>query len=187
MSSDETTKTVATISYCGFQLPNVHLEPDFSEFKEQFKREFSLENILKEDDKINIYYKDEKDKKKIVEESSDYSDMLNSFSGSNKNKVVYVETDKIPVHFNGGESIEFEDEIKKVVERELRIAANNIKKCLTTNISLSNSKKVRSQCCEECKEQIIGYLYKKIDPDEGDKYYCEVCSSSVDEPLFKIN
>ena len=103
-----------------------------------------------------------------------------------KDKVVYVETKKLPVYFEGEKSIEFEDEIKKVVERELRIAANNIKKCLTTNLSLSNSKKVRIETCKKCNSQIIGYLYKAIDPNE-DSYYCELCSSKIQTPLFKIN
>ena len=113
--------------------------------------------------------------------------MLQNFSNQKAIQNVYVETEKIPIFFQGDKSIEFEDEIKKVVERELRIAANKIKKCLTTNLSLSNSKKVRTQSCETCKKQIIGYLYKKISPTENDSYYCELCSTKVDTPMFKIS
>ena len=113
--------------------------------------------------------------------------MLDNFLNAQSKQVIYVETKKIPVYFSGKKSIEFEDEIKNVVERELRIAANNIKKCLTTNLSLSNSKKVRTQCCEKCQEQIIGYLYKKVSPTENNAYYCELCSTTIEEPMFKIN
>ena len=178
--------TTTTISYCGYQLKDFSLPSDYSDFKIQLKKTFSLEQILKEDDPIKIHYKDDKENKE-VNDDSDYNSMVEYISGKKGNAIVYVETEKIPVSFEGGNSIEFEDEIKKVVERELRIAANNIKKCLTTNISLSNSKKVRTQCCKGCKKQIIGYLYKAIDKENEDSYYCELCSTNIDTPLFKIN
>ena len=184
----ENVKTTANISYIGCLIHNVHLATDLTEFKTQFIKEFHLEKLIKEDeDEITIYYK-KGEKKNDVKESEDYKTMLEHFleAKDSKDKVVYVETKKLPVYFEGEKSIEFEDEIRKVVERELRIAANNIKKCLTTNLSLSNSKKVRIETCKKCKNQIIGYLYKKIDPNE-DSYYCELCSSAIETPLFKIN
>ena len=186
MDGEEIIKTTSNISYCGYEIPNVHLESNISDFKNQFIKIFSLEEQLKEDDEISIYYKS-KERRINVQNQSDYKAMLDCFADSKQNQVLYVETKKIPVHFSGKKSIEFEDEIKNVVERELCIAANNIKKCLTTNLSLSNSKKIRTQCCENCKEQIIGYLYKKVSPTENDAYYCELCSTTIEEPMFKIN
>ena len=183
LTTNDLPKTI--ISYCGYQLKDFPLPSDYSDFKIQLKRTFSLEQILKEDDPIKIHYKEDKNNKE-VNDDSDYKAMVEYISKKG-NAIVYMETEKIPVSFEGGNSIEFEDEIKKVVERELRIAANNIKKCLTTNISLSNSKKVRTQCCKECKKQIIGYLYKAIDKENEDSYYCELCSTNIDTPLFKIN
>ena len=179
------------ISYCGYKMPVSSYEKTLSEFKQKFVKDFNLEKQIKESDiekegEISIYYLDEKNKKKEVNNEKDYESMLENFGQREKN-IIYVETKVIPVHFEGEQSIEFEDEIKKVVERELRIAANNIKKCLTTNISLGNCKKVRTQTCEKCGKQIIGYLYKTIDCEEKDTYYCELCSSSVDMPMFKIN
>ena len=189
MDSEDKIKITANIYYCNFPKSNVCLATNLSDFKTQFINEFSLQNQLTEKDEIKIYYKEdgEKDKKVEVKEQSDYQDMLQNLSNSKGIKNVYVETEKIPVFFEGDKSIEFEDEIKKVVERELRIAANKIKKCLTTNLSLSNSKKVRTQSCEGCQKQIIGYLYKKISPTENDCYYCELCSTKVDTPMFKIS
>ena len=184
--NEKTTNLKATISYCGYQLRDFSLPSEYSDFKTQLKNTFSLEQILQEDDPIKIIYKDDKENKE-VNDDSDYKTMIEYISGKKGNVIVYMETEKMPVSFEGGNSIEFEDEIKKVVERELRIAANNIKKCLTTNISLSNSKKVRTQCCKECKKQIIGYLYKAIDKENEDSYYCELCSTNIDTPLFKIN
>ena len=183
---EKTTDSKATISYCGYQLKDFSFPSDYSDFKIQLKKTFSLEQILKEDDPIKIHYKEDKENKE-VNNDSDYNAMVKYISTKKDSVIVYMETEKIPVSFEGGNSIEFEDEIKKVVERELRIAANNIKKCLTTNISLSNSKKVRTQCCKVCNKQIIGYLYKAIDKENEDSYYCELCSTNIETPLFKIN
>ncbi len=185
MSNEEILKTTANIIYCGYKLSNVHLGKDLNEFKTQFINLFSLENLLSNEDTFTITYIDERESKKVVNKDEEYTEMLKYFLETKNNKIIYVETEKIPVHFEGEKSIEFEDEINKVVERELLIAANNIKKCLTTNISYGSSKKVRTQNCKACKKQIIGYLYKKV--DENDEYYCESCSSSINEPLFKIN
>ncbi len=192
MENLEVTEATPRISYCGYKMPVSSYEETLSNFKQKFVKDFSLENQIKESEienegEISIYYIDEKSNKKTeIKNESDYKQMLDNLSTFHK-KTIYVETKVIPVHFDGEQSIEFEDEIKKVVERELRIAANNIKKCLTTNISLGNCKKIRTQTCENCKNQIIGYLYKTIDCDEKDKYYCELCSASIQTPMFKIN
>ena len=188
MSKDEI-NTTACISYIGCLVTNVNLATNLSEFKTQFIKDFKLDKLIKGNvDEVKLNYK-KGGKTSNVEDEDDYHNMLKYFVedvNEVKERVVYVETEKIPVHFEGEKSIEFEDEIKNVVERELRIAANNIKKCLTTNLSLSNSKKVREEICKDCKKQIIGYLYKEVNPDE-DSYYCELCSTKVEKPLFKIN
>ena len=178
--------TTSSISYLGCPKSKIQLAQTLSDFKTQFIKEFALGNQMNEDDVITVYYKQD-EKRTDVKEQEDYEAMLESFAKAKNAQTVYVETEKIPIYFEGEKSIEFEDEIKNVVERELRIAANNIKKCLTTNLSLSNSKKVRVQTCKECKKQIIGYLYKKVSPTENDSYYCELCSTKVEEPMFKIN
>ena len=185
MSKEEILKTTANIIYCGYELSNVHLGKDLEEFKAQFINLFSLENLLSNKDITSITYKDERESKKAVNTNEDYIEMLKFFLETKNKKIIYIETEKMPVYFEGEKSVEFEDEINKVVERELLIAANNIKKCLTTNISYGNSKKVRTQSCKGCGKQIIGYLYKKV--SENDEYYCEFCSSNINEPLFKIN
>ena len=185
MSNEEILKTTANIIYCGYEISNVHLGKSLDEFKTQFITLFSLENLLSNKDNFTITYKDERESKKAVNEDKDYIEMLKFFFESKNKKIIYVETEKMPVHFEGEKSVEFEDEINKVVERELLIAANNIKKCLTTNISYGNSKKVRNENCKKCGKQIIGYLYKKV--GENNENYCEFCSSKINEPLFKIN
>ena len=186
MNSEEKIKTTANLSYCGYEIPNVHIATNLSEFKNQFIKEYSLQNQIKEDDNISISYK-ENEKKININNEEDYHKMLDNFINSQKDKIIYIDTDKIPLHFDGKKSIDFEDEIKKVIERESLIAANNIKKCLTTNLNISNSQKVRLQSCVKCNKQIIGYLYKAINPLENDKYYCELCSIDSEVPLFKID
>ena len=182
---EEIIKTNANLSYCGYEISNIHLATNLSEFKTQFIKEYSLEGQIKENDPISLYYK--KDSNKIdVKNELDYHKMLEYFFNS-KDNIIFIETVKIPIHFDGPKSMEFEDEIKKVVQRELCIAANNIKKCLTTNLTLSNCKKIRNDNCKMCNKQIIGYIYKKVSPTENDTYYCEDCSLKIDTPLFKIN
>ena len=135
MSNEEILKTTANIIYCGYELSNVHLGKDLDEFKTQFINLFSLESLLSNKDITTITYKDERENKKVINNDEDYIEMLKFFIETKNKKIIYIETEKMPVYFEGEKSVEFEDEINKVVERELLIAANNIKKCLTTNIS----------------------------------------------------
>ena len=100
-------------------------------------------------------------------------------------ETIFVETEKVPVYFDGEKSIEFEEEIKKLVEKEFRIAANHIKEGLTKHLTVSNCKKVRSEKCANCQQQIFGYLFKKVSSGQ-DENYCELCSTKVEEPMFKI-
>ena len=74
----------------------------------------------------------------------------------------------------------------KLKENEFRVAANHIREGLTNHICLSNCKKVRNEICSNCKEQIFGYLFKKISAENNDKFYCELCSTEINEPMFKI-
>ena len=149
MSNEEILKTTANIIYCGYELSNVHLGKDLDEFKTQFINLFSLESLLSNKDITTITYKDERENKKVINNDEDYIEMLKFFIETKNKKIIYIETEKMPVYFEGEKSVEFEDEINKVVERELLIAANNIKKCLTTNISYGNSKKIRNESCKE--------------------------------------
>ena len=104
----------------------------------------------------------------------------------NNISTIEVKTKKVPVHFKGEKSTDFEEKIKKLIENEFRVDANHIREGLTNHICLSNCKKVRNEICSNCKEQIFGYLFKKISAENNDKFYCELCSTEINEPMFKI-
>ena len=58
------------------------------------------------------------------------------------------------------DSLSFIIEVKSFLDNKF-YNENNFKKCLITNISYGNSKKVRNERYKECGKLIISYLYKK--------------------------
>ena len=180
MSEVNSISTIGTVSYCGATITKFFFPKDFTEFKNQFILQFGLKNQIKPDDISSIKFED-----KEISNDSEYIDMLKNIT-EKKKSIVLVETSKVPIHFEGDKSIEFEEEIMKLIENEFKVAANNIKAGLTKYTCLSNCKKVRIEECYNCKEQIFGYLYKKITGNDKDEYFCELCSTQVKEPMFKI-
>lgn len=184
----------ADLIYCGYVLHDIHLSSSLDEFKTQFIKEYGLKGQFTEKDEINIYYKkikeeeneqDREGTKIDILKETDYQLMLKVFFEDKKKKKIFIETKKLPIFLQGEEPLEFEDEIKNVVERELKIAGNNIMKCLTTNITYGSCKQIRNNICSKCNNQIIGCVYKKVDPNE-EKFYCELCTSGLDFPIFKL-
>ena len=187
--SSDSIRTRANLNYLNCVISQVNLPNELEEFKKLFVEKFSLGNQIKdcnEKDAISVFYVKE-DVKTLVDDQEKYHNMLEIFSKIEK-KTIFIETKILPTYFSTEKTNEFEEEIKNIVERELNIAANNIKKCLTSNATCSNCKKVRNMFCKKCEKQIIGYLYKKVSGDENemDDYYCELCASEVDFPLFEI-
>ena len=187
--SNNDISTRINLNYCNCVISNVELKNDLREFKKSFVEKFSLEKQIidfNEKDAISVFYK-KGNEKILVNDEENYRDMLENFNKIN-NKTIFIETKILPTYFKGEKTTDFEDEMKKIVERELNIASNNIKKCLTLNTTCSNCKKVRNSFCVNCKNQIIGYLYKKVSVEENEQeeYYCELCASEVDFLLFQI-
>ena len=170
----------ANVSYCGLVISDFPLPQKLLEFQNLFLEKFGLNNQMKPSEVSSIIYNDDE----IMGESA-YNQMIRNISSNKKKDTIFVKTEKVPVHFEGEKSIEFEEEIKKLVEKELKIAANHIKEGLTNHLSLSNCKKVRIEKCYNCKQQIFGYLFKKVSSGQ-DENYCELCSTKVEEPMFKI-
>ena len=170
--------TKGKVSYCGITNSKFLLPNDLSSFKDEFIKQFGLSDQMKPEDITSIKFNDDK-----IDDEPSYKDMLKEIS---KKDIIYVKTEKVPIKFKGANSIDFEEEIKNVIERELKIAANNIKEGLTKHFNLSNCKKVRKEECSKCQKQIFGYLFKKVIHEKDDEYYCELCSTQVEEPMFKI-
>ena len=172
----------ANVSYCGLVISDFPLPQKLLEFQNLFLEKFGLNNQMKPSEISLIKYNGDE----IMGESP-YIEMVRNIASNKKKEkeTIFVETEKVPVYFDGEKSIEFEEEIKKLVEKEFRIAANHIKEGLTKHLTVSNCKKVRSEKCANCKQQIFGYLFKKVSNGQ-DENYCELCSTKVEEPMFKI-
>ena len=180
MTEETSINTKGKVSYCGLEISQFLLPQKLSQFLTEFIEQFGLTNQIKPSEISSIQYKE----KEIKDESS-YTAMLKEIVSSKGKETIFVKTEKVPLHFKGEKSIDFEEEIKKLVEREFKVAANNIKEGLTNHLSLSNCKKVRIEQCSSCNQQIIGYLYKKVSCDK-DENYCELCSTKIEQPMFKI-
>ena len=181
MEDENKINTKAKINYNGVSISRFQLQQNFSEFKTEFISQFGLTNQLTPDDLTTIEYN-----KEIIKDDSTYKSILQNIT-KEENPIINVETEKIPIHFEGDKSIEFEEEIKKLVQNELRVAACHIKSGLTSHLSLSNCKKIRMEMCQKCKKQIIGYLYKTISPEDNKEYFCELCATEQEKPMFKIH
>ena len=181
MENENSNNIDTTVYYNGASISHFILPQNLSKFKSDFIAKFGLTNKITPEDITSIKYNEES-----MNTDSDYNKILNTISKA-KNSTIYVETEKVPVHFEGEKSIEFEEEIKKLVENELRVAACHIKNGLTNNLSLSNCKKIRNEKCNGCQKQIIGYLYKKISPENKKEYFCELCAIDQTQPMFKIH
>ena len=180
MSDIKSVSTIGSVSYCNAIISKFFFPKNLSDFKTQFISQFGLKNQIKVDDISSIKYED-----KEISNDTEYNEVLEHISGKKKS-TVFVETSKVPVHFEGDKSIEFEEGIMKLVENEFKVAANNIKAGLTKYSCLSNCKKIRTEICFNCQQQIFGYLYKKISGNDKDEYFCELCSTQVKEPMFII-
>ena len=181
MENENSKNIETTVYYNGASISHFILPPSLSKFKLDFISKFGLTKQLTSNDITSIKYNEES-----MNTDSDYNGKLNN-NAKAKNSIIYVETEKVPIHFEGEKSIEFEEEIKKLVENELRVAACHIKNGLTNNLSLSNCKKIRNEKCNSCKKQIIGYLYQKISPEKEKEYFCELCAIDQTQPMFKIH
>ena len=78
----------------------------------------------------------------------------------------------------------FEEEIQFVVETELKNAAERIKNCLSSkNKKIYPETITQDKTCKECGEFIKGNIYKKV-LEVKEFFYCEKCSSDINEPMF---
>ena len=182
MTEETSVYTKGKVSYCDLVISEFNLPQNYSEFPDEFIKQFGLLNQIKPSEISSIQYQDGE-----IKDESSYITMLKEIA-SKKGKgddIIVVKTEKVPVHFVGEKSIDFEEEIKNLIQNEFKVAANNIKEGLTNHLFLSNCKKIRVEVCSQCNKQIFGYLFKKVSCDK-DEYFCELCSTKVMEPMFKI-
>ena len=181
----------SNIYYLNNTIEDFDLPLSLNEFRTQIKDLFHIKS--RNNDEIFVIYtfladEDEnKEKEEILEAKTDndYHLLLKRIKDDKiKDQTIFIETDKVPSQISRKDPETFEEEIQYVIERELKAAAENIKKYLSGNKKCYPSAKNR--ICSNCCRNIIGNIYKSV-TDIEEKIYCEKCSFTQKDPTFIIH
>jgi hypothetical protein len=183
----------ANLYYFNSTVNDYELPESFLIFKEDIKEMFNIDSNI--NDELSLFYtildkdKENKEKKKItkVKTQDEYKEMRDGIQKI-EDKTIFIEIEKDSFNINRKAPETFEEEIQCVVEREIKNAAERIKKFLSSNSKrYPYSKKQDKQCCN-CSGLIYGDMYKKA-KEISEQYYCEKCAFELndDEPLFVIH
>ena len=184
----------SNIFYLGNTIKDFDLPLSLNEFRSKIKDLFHIES--RKNDEIFVIYSllEDGDNNKVNEKTleaktdKDFHLLLKRIKNNEvKEKTILIETDKVPSQISRINPETFEEEIQNVIERELKAAADNIKKYLSANKKCYPSAKNRkNKMCSKCYRTIIGDIYKSV-VDIEEKIYCEKCSFSQDDPTFIIH
>jgi len=191
----ELTNLKANIFYLNNTINDFELPLSLNEFRTQIKELFHIDS--RPNDEIFVLYtyiveddEDNKEKEQNLETKTneDYILLLKRVKNDEiKDKNILIETDKVPSEICRKNPETFEEEIQFVIERELKAAAENIKKYLSGNKKCYPSAKSRkNKICSQCCRTIIGDIYKSV-TDIEERIYCEKCSFTKKEPTFIIH
>ena len=183
----------ANLYYFNSTVNDYELPESFLIFKEDIKEMLNIDSNI--NDELSLFYtildkdKENKEKKKItkVKTQDEYKEMRDGIQKI-EDKTIFIEIEKDSFNINRKAPETFEEEIQCVVEREIKNAAERIKKFLSSNSKrYPYSKKQDKQCCN-CSGLIYGDMYKKA-KEISEQYYCEKCAFELndDEPLFVIH
>ena len=178
----------ADIYFLNNTIKEVELPISLNEFREKIKDLFLIKN-RKNDEIFVIYSKEENGSETSIEVKTDedYIELLKTIKESEiKDNTILIEIDKVPSETNRTIPESYEEEIKCVVERELKGAAERIKKYLSGNKKCYPCAMSHKKMCSKCGRNIYGDLYKSV-TDIEEKYYCERCSFNQKEPCFIIH
>ena len=178
----------ADVYFLNSTIKEVELPISLNEFREKIKGLFLIKN-RKNDEIFVIYSKEENDSETTIEVKTDedYIKLLKTIKESEiKDNTILIEIDKVPSETNRTIPETYEEEIQCVVERELKGAAERIKKYLSGKKNCYPCAKSHKKICSKCGRSIFGDLYKSV-TDIEEKYYCERCSFSQKEPCFIIH
>ena len=179
--------------YFNNTINDYELPESFLNFKEDIKELFHIDSNL--NNEIFLFYtylENEKDKVKkiniVVNTEDDYKTMRNRVQKEIENKTILIEIENGSVNIIRKNPETFEEEIQCVVEREIKKAAERIRKCLSSNSEKYSYSKKQDKICEKCNQIIYGNIYKNALKVE-EKYYCENCAFNLkdDDPMFIIH
>jgi hypothetical protein len=178
----------ADVYFLNSTIKEVELPISLNEFREKIKDLFLIKN-RKNDEIFVIYSKEENGSETSIEVKTDedYIELLKTIKESEiKDNTILIEIDKVPSETNRTIPDSYEEEIQCVVERELKGAAERIKKYLSGNKKCYPCAMSHKKMCSKCGRSIYGDLYKSV-TDIEEKYYCERCSFNQKEPCFIIH
>lgn len=181
-----------TLSFYNKEIENFRLPFYLEEFHSQFLSLYNISSpkVLSEPIYLIYQYSNEQGQIETAQAKTDaeYTLMLSRLKESKleESHKIFVEASRYPPGVGREEPKDFEGEIRMVVERELKIAEENIKKSLVGKKVYKESTKRQNYKCSKCKEDIIGDMYREVMKDE-DNFYCENCASHITLPLFVIH
>ena len=175
-----------------FELPS-----SLNEFRTRIKKMFHIENKTYEeifilyniDEEENDSEENQKEATVEVKTDDDYTLLLNRNEKKKiKDNIIMVETDKFQGAISRKSPESFEEEIRCVIQNELKAAGERIKKYLSGKQKCYPSSKTKDEkTCSKCNKTIIGKSFRDVIIENEEKYYCEKCSLLHDKPVFIIN
>ena len=129
----ELANQTANIDYMNNLIEGFELPSSLNDFRTQIKKLLHIES--KTNDEIFVLYIFKEDDKEIeAKTDEDYTLLLKRMKNDEiKDNTIFIESDKVPCEISRKNPESFEEEIQYVIERELKSAADRIKKYLSGN------------------------------------------------------
>ena len=192
---DNNNKLKATISYLNNKLEDFEIPSTLNEFRAQIKQIFQIKKNIEE---IFITYNTTEEEEEGKEEPKDtlhevkreeeYTTLLDKIKQDDeiKDNIIYIETDRVPEEISRDFAQSFEQEIECLIKTQLKAAGERIKKGLSGKMELYPSSKRQEKSCRQCKQPIIGDIYRIVE-DVYQYTYCKKCSININQPMFIIH
>ena len=184
-----------TVSYLNIKLEDFDIPSTLNEFRTQIKQIFQIKKNI---DEIFITYLTTEEEEEGKEEPSDtlheikreeeYKTLLDYIKQDDaiKDNIIYIETERVPEEISREFAQTFEQEIEFLIKAQLKAAGERIKKGLSGKMELYPSSKRQEKTCRQCKQPIIGDIFRIVD-DVNQNTYCKKCSINFSQPMFVIH
>ena len=166
-------KYTINIFYLNSKINDYSFPKSFQTFKNNIISIFNLSpNSI---EKLDYFYDEEKTFNIKTEE--DYKNEISKIKELNKIKDI-----NIYIEYNDNTE-NFEENIKTLVEYEIKSAADRIINGLKFKSNKNKEFKKKEKICDICNNLIVGDIFIEI-LDDKEICYCEKCSLDIKEPLF---
>ena len=184
-----------TVSYLNNKLEDFDIPSTLYEFRTQIKQIFQIKKNI---DEIFITYLTTEEEEEGKDEPSDtlheikreeeYKTLLDNIKQDDaiKDNIIYIETERVPEEISREFAQTFEQEIEYLIKAQLKAAGERIKKGLSGKMELYPSSKRQEKTCRQCKQPIIGDIFRIVD-DVNQNTYCKKCSINFSQPMFVIH